>query len=317
MSAELVPYRSNTVDTLAEKDVLNSAVTLAAKIANTAMVPKALRGKPDEVLGILLYGREIGVGPMTALQQVHIVEGRPTASADLLWARAQQAGHELWVEHTDDRQCTVAGRRRGWPDERPDTRVTFTLADATRAGLSNKDNWKKNPRRMLQARAKSELAKLVAGDSMLATPFSAEEVADGLDGGSWAQPATSALVAAETPAEPRRRITRAKAAEPAEASQAPDLLGALGKSVDDARADRLRKRHRAICSEYGIPDSTRKNLIASIAGDGRASSNELDADELGRLCNELEAVGQELRATDNEPVDAEIVDDQLPLAGHD
>lgn len=307
MNAELVPYRSHTVDTLAEKDVLNSAVTLAAKIANTAMVPKALRGKPDEVLGILLYGREIGVGPMTALQQVHIVEGRPTASADLLWARAQQAGHELWVEHTDDRQCTVAGRRRGWPDERPDTRVTFTLADATRAGLSNKDNWKKNPRRMLQARAKSELAKLVAGDSMLATPFSAEEVADGLDGGSWVQPATPALAAAETPAEPRRRIVRADKTKPADEPAEPAL-------IDDARRATLQRKHRAICSQYGIPDSTRLALIAAIAGDGRTSSNDLTAEELSVLCGELEATGQELRATDNVE-DAEIVDDQLPLAG--
>jgi hypothetical protein len=49
-------------------DVLPAVGDLAGKIAATDFVPDAMRGKPAVVAAAILYGRELGMEPMTALR---------------------------------------------------------------------------------------------------------------------------------------------------------------------------------------------------------------------------------------------------------
>jgi hypothetical protein len=56
---------------------------------------------------------------------------------------------------------TYETKRRGAPKPQ---QLTWTLADAQRAGLGGGDNWKKYPRAMLSARCKAELARDVYPD---------------------------------------------------------------------------------------------------------------------------------------------------------
>ena len=72
MSMEIEPFK----DTLGSPDVLNTAHKLASQINGTDFVPKAFRGKPEAVMAALLTGRELGLGPMTALQRIHVIEGK-------------------------------------------------------------------------------------------------------------------------------------------------------------------------------------------------------------------------------------------------
>ena len=62
------------VDTFA---VAADAEHLAVQIAQTEFVPASLRGKPAAVMAAMLTGHEVGIGPMMALKQIHVVEGRP------------------------------------------------------------------------------------------------------------------------------------------------------------------------------------------------------------------------------------------------
>lgn len=146
---------------------------LAGKIAGTNFVPKSLRGKPAEVAACILTGREIGIGPMEALQKVYVVDGKPTMSAELMRALVLRAGHEITYPALTDDKVTVAGRRRGsdkW------TEVTWTLKDAQRVGLAGKDTWKKHPRQMLSARATSELCRLLFPDALGGVTYTPDEV---------------------------------------------------------------------------------------------------------------------------------------------
>jgi hypothetical protein len=152
-----------------------SVVKLANHIANTEFVPKGLRGKPAAVAAAILAGRESGIGPMTALQHMNVIDGRPAMSAELKRARALAAGHDIVYEETSTQRCVVKGRRKGddnW------TTVTWSMDDARNAKLVNKDNWRLYPRRMLQARAIGELCDLIFPDTTAGLP-TIEEVTDG------------------------------------------------------------------------------------------------------------------------------------------
>jgi hypothetical protein len=151
---------------------------LAVDIAQTEFVPQGLRGKPAAITAAILYGREIGLGPIQSLQSVDVIDGRPAISAEMARALALAAGHELFVEESTTQRCVVRGRRvnsREW------VQITWTMDDAKRAGLDGRQNWRKHPRRMLQARATSELCHLLFSDAIGGMPFTLEEIADDSD----------------------------------------------------------------------------------------------------------------------------------------
>lgn len=168
---EIEPFK----DTLGSPVVLNTAHKLATQISDTDFVPKAFRRKPEAVMAALLTGRELGLGPMTALQRIHVIEGKAGLDAQGMRAQVLAAGHDLWIEESTPERCVASGRRRG--SEHVQT-VTWTIQEARSAGLAGKGNWKSYPRQMLQARATAELCRLVAPDALGGLAYSSEELAD-------------------------------------------------------------------------------------------------------------------------------------------
>ncbi|MEA5054266.1 MAG: hypothetical protein VB093_12590, partial [Propionicimonas sp.] len=67
-------------------DVLGDVINLARGIAGTEFVPNGLRGSIEKTSAAILYGRELGLPPMTALGSVHVVEGRAGISAEAMRA---------------------------------------------------------------------------------------------------------------------------------------------------------------------------------------------------------------------------------------
>lgn len=136
---------------------------IAQSVCKTEFVPVGLRGSPEKVLAAILAGREIGIGPMRALEHISVIDGKPNFSAELLLAKIREAGHSVTiVEHTD-KQVTVKGVRR---DTRDEHTVTWTLEDAAKAGIAGKHNWKHYPRTMLTWRAVTDLARFLFPDAI-------------------------------------------------------------------------------------------------------------------------------------------------------
>jgi hypothetical protein len=147
---------------------------LAERLAGTAeFIPKALIGRPEAVLATMLKGTELGLGLMQSLSAIHFVEGRPTLSAELMRAVVQARGHEIVVNESSDRLCTISGRRAS---SSVFQRFTFTIDDARRAGLMGKDVWKKYPQAMLLARASSLLCRAVFADCLAGISYTTEEL---------------------------------------------------------------------------------------------------------------------------------------------
>ena len=153
---------------------------LARRIHQTPFVPAALRGHPESVLACILTGEELGLGPMTSLRMVNVIEGRPAASAELMRALVLRAGHRIDVVEARQDRVTLAGRRK---DTGGHAKVTWTIGDAQRAGLVKNPAWSKYPRSMLLARATSELCRMLFADVIggLYTP----EEQSSIEGRAW------------------------------------------------------------------------------------------------------------------------------------
>lgn len=133
---------------------LDEAYRMAQALAQSALLPQALRNKPSDVLVTILYGQEIGLSPMQAIQAIYVVNGRATMSGQLWLAKVRQAGHTVKLEATDkSATCTITRC-----DDGTSHSETFTIEDAKRAKLADKEVWKAYPQRMLGWRAVSNCA---------------------------------------------------------------------------------------------------------------------------------------------------------------
>jgi len=236
---DMVKYNPSATTSL---ELAPQAWKLAEKIAGTDFVPTALRGKPEAVLACILAGHEAGVSPMQALSKIHIIEGRPAMSSELMRALVMNHGHELIYDDVSTTSVTASGRRRG--SERW-TKVTWTMDDAKRGGLDQKQNWRRWPRAMLTARATAELCRMVFPDVLAGISYTIEELSDGdgqaelVDFGPPEVVASAPAAPARATAKATRAITRQGAAEsdpetraPAPAGEVPALPGDDNGIVD-------------------------------------------------------------------------------------
>lgn len=232
---------------VAERDIVDGwlgmasdVIKLANVIAPTDFVPEAYRDNPPAVAAAILTGRELGIGPMTALRHVQVVKGTPTLSAEYKRARVLAAGHDFDVLELTTTRCRVSGRRRG--SHKPPLETTFTMDDARRAGLiRDRGPWTTRPRRMLFARAGSELCDFLFADVTNGLP-TAEIVDDGTDSDELpehvpapAEPDEDAEIPAAKPRTVQRkpRPTAASGAAPAATGPTP----AAGGNAADAHPD--------------------------------------------------------------------------------
>lgn len=203
-------------DTDSWTDVVADVARLAEMIHSTEFVPASLRSAP-KVAAAILYGRELGLPPMTALGSVNVIQGRASLYSETMRALIQAAGHELRVTEMTADRCVVKGRRMG---EDEWVTCSYTMGEAQRSGDAQKNpNYKTRPAEMLLARASSRLAKMHFAD-VIKGLASTEEVID--ETGSSA-PAPVAQVAVEFQPEapaPTRTVGRARS-KPAAAVEAP------------------------------------------------------------------------------------------------
>jgi hypothetical protein len=228
--------------TLANRGVVQLStlddVARLAKIAADSGLAKVRT--PAECAVILMTGAELGLSPMQSLRGIYVVEGRPTLAADTMVAVIRRSGVcALWrtVESTAER-CTIEAKRND--DERTQSK-TWTMADATRAGLAQKSIWKQYPAQMLRHRCASDLARELFSDVVLGL-YDPEE----LDGTTY--DATTAQEPPQRSANPmegrgiedqrRRPQTAAETPAPADIAQ-PVAAPPKPSDITDAQAEFL------------------------------------------------------------------------------
>lgn len=112
----------------------------------------------------VLWGRERGVGAMTSLQNMFIVNGKLACSAQMIQALAyNHAGVTTTVKRSDNQECQLIMHR----PNHPDMPISFTMDDAKKAGLLRSgSSWAKYPSDMLYARAITKGVRRIAPDAI-------------------------------------------------------------------------------------------------------------------------------------------------------
>jgi len=154
----LVPVASPDDDSSLRPATLAQLREFAETFAVSQLLPAHLRGSPANVAITVLYGRELGLTPMQAIQGIYVVEGKPSLAAQMAVAlvkRSPLCEYFRLVESTD-KKATYETKRKGNPEP---TRMSFTIEQAARAGLAGKKVWAQYPEAMLRNRASMALAR--------------------------------------------------------------------------------------------------------------------------------------------------------------
>ncbi len=135
----------------------------AEMLVGSGFLPQSVNS-PQKALAIMTLGRELGIGAWAALSSINVIQGKPTISPQLMLALINDSKQleDMTIRDETD-TCVVMMKRVG---RTPHT-AAFSMKDAAAMGLSNKDNWKKQPAIMRQWRAVAACARVVFPDVIL------------------------------------------------------------------------------------------------------------------------------------------------------
>jgi len=139
----------------------NDLLVMSEMLSKSNFVPVSMQGSPEDVFSCIAFGLEVGLKPMQALQNIAVINGRPSLYGDSMLAIVMGSAVFGSVKETfDDKTMTAictASRKDGTTNTQ-----TFSKQDAELAGLwmrqSAKGNsmpWSSYPKRMLKMRARS------------------------------------------------------------------------------------------------------------------------------------------------------------------
>ena len=143
------------------------------------------------VIAVVEYGTEMGINPWIAVQNIHNIQGKPTAGIHIFTGIAQANG--IIIDIISDYEKVYKGdklvdiqtvveitRKYDKLNVVKTHRFTKTWSELTKAGLTNRDNYKKRPATMLRTRALTEALRLYASNYFLGL-YETSEMADVVD----------------------------------------------------------------------------------------------------------------------------------------
>jgi hypothetical protein len=158
---------------------LDEAFRLADMLAQSDMVPKDFQRKPGNVMIAMQWGMEVGLKPLQALQNIAVINGRPSMWGDAVLALVRSSPLCEYVREHEEPVGTAVCRVKRRGDE--EQVRTFSIEDAKTAGLHGKSGpWTSSPKRMRQMRARSFALRDVFADVLKGMDI-AEAVMDHTD----------------------------------------------------------------------------------------------------------------------------------------
>jgi hypothetical protein len=245
---------------------------------------------PEMAVAIAVKGAEMGFKPYQALEAIEPIQGRYTVKPEALLSLAYEKvpGFICNVVESNDKRAIIDMGRNGVVT----FRSTYTMEDATKAGLAGKDNWRRMPVTMLRWRATGAALKVVCPDVRrgMATPEEAEEMAV----------QRSAVSAARTSS-----LNDALADRPAPAAVPPPI---------ETTARPVESADTMLDAAPGLPPWSREAVLRDLKGESVRGQTKKSADVLGLLVKTLGDLDK-LSDDDLKKLDTHVFENQAnPLA---
>lgn len=128
---------------------------------------------PEMAMTLMFQAQAEGIHPAKAMQEYHVINGKPSLSSQAMLARFQLAGGVAkWVKRTATEATLHVEHKQGGELD-----VTWDIDRAKKAGLLGNPTWSKYPEAMLSARCISESIRAVF-PACLGGMYSIEEEQD-------------------------------------------------------------------------------------------------------------------------------------------
>ena len=122
----------------------------------------------------IMAGQELGIGAYTAMNNLHIIEGKVTMSAALVGSMIKKSpAYDYRIVQHDQQQCEIAFFEQG----QDVGHSTFTMADAQQANLIKAGGaWNTYPKAMLFARALTQGARWYTPNVFMGAIYTPDEL---------------------------------------------------------------------------------------------------------------------------------------------
>lgn len=133
---------------------LEEAMRYADIMSKSSVIPKHYQGKPGDILVAVQMGAEVGLKPIQALQNIAVINGKPSIYGDaclaLVKAHPEFEDIKEWYDDkTATAHCEIKRRGQSWH------KTSFSSDDAKKANLLGKAGpWTQYEKRMKQMRAR-------------------------------------------------------------------------------------------------------------------------------------------------------------------
>ncbi len=166
-------------------ETVEEMLNLAKILIKTKLIPTTLK-EPEQIVAVVLQGKELGFDAITSINNIHNIQGRATLSVHAIAALLKKAGYTykliedgVYVKEDGtidkikvaniayvDRRVTI----RFYEDFKGkmiENDISFSLKEAKEQDLLSKSNWKKMQLIMLRARTLAIGARFVAPHALL------------------------------------------------------------------------------------------------------------------------------------------------------
>ena len=159
-----------TLPMVAQWDVMKQQANVLLK---SGFLPQSIKTEA-QVITIMMMGSALQIDPIVALNNINVIQGKPTVAPQLMLALVRRSGQLESFKVSDDGECcTVEIKRKGEP-----THIEkFSQRDAVSMGLAGKDNWRKQSPVMRKWRAIAAACRTVFSDIIWGiASYTAEEI---------------------------------------------------------------------------------------------------------------------------------------------
>lgn len=277
MNAMIQPQAEQAIAPFADSSTFEHAQRVGKALAASSLVPETNRGNLANVLIALDVAQRIGASPLSVMQSLYIVHGRPAWSASFLIATVNACGRftpvrfESSGEDPFDKtyRCRAIAKDRESGEVCEGPWITWKMVEAEGWSKKSGSKWQSMPGLMFMYRAAAFWTRVYAPELSLGIRTAEEEI-DVAEARTIDVPARGDLVDLEAKLQ-ERALAGGDATEPEPITEAPLETFASVKAALEAATTRDALDHAA----------DRASLVAEAAE--RAELSRFYQDRLARL----------------------------------